>query len=91
MAAINIPVISEKEYPLFRSIGVLSQFPEDYSAFLDFMSKKNKEICRGGIIAVNVNIDFAGFRDWFIGPIKIGRKYATYNDLLKYASLIINR
>lgn len=85
MASVNIPVISESEYPLFRGIGVLSQFPEDYVAWLEFVSKKNKEICHGGIIAVNTQIDFAGFRKW-LGT----RKYATYIDLLNYAATIIN-
>lgn len=88
MASINLPVISENEYPLFRSIGVSSQFPENYVAFIDFMSKKNNEACHGGLIAVNVNIDFTGFRDWFVRPGKRGSKYATYNDLLKYAATI---
>ena len=89
MAAINIPVISESEYPLFRHIGVVSQFPEDFNSFVDLMSKKTKEVCHGGVIPVNVNIDFAGFSGW-LTKWHAGRQYATYNDLFQYAASIIN-
>lgn len=88
---VNIPVISENEYHLFRSIGVVSEFPEDFVSFVNIMAKKNNEICHGGIIPVNVNVDFAGFREWFIGSGHKRRKYATYQDLLKYAAIYPNK
>lgn len=89
MAAINIPVISEGEYSSFRSIGVISQFPEDFNAFNDLMSKKNDKVCHGGIIPINVNIDFAGFSRWLTRGHTV-RKYATHNDLFQYAATIVN-
>lgn len=90
MASINIPVILESEYQSFRSIGVSSQFPEDFNSFIDLMSKKIQEVCHGGLIPVNVNIDFAGFSKWLSGT-HAKRQYATYNDLFQYAATIVNK
>jgi len=83
--AINIPVISESEYRLFQQIGITSQFPIDYSAFLEFVDQETKKITDRGIVAIKTNVDFAGFRQW-LGR----RKYATYSDLLRYAAIIAN-
>jgi hypothetical protein len=84
MAAINIPIINESEYPLFRDIGVLSQFPLDYSAFLELFNQEKENFIRKGIITVDKNIDFAMFITWFGG----GRR-ATYQDLFFYAATVI--
>jgi len=83
MAVIYIPVISEEEYPLFRSIVVTPQFPIDYSAFLKLVDKETKEATNLGISALKLNIDFAGFKEWF-GT----RRYATYSDLVNYAAAV---
>ena len=81
MAAINIPVIKKDEYVLFRDSGIRSQFPIDYSTFVEMFGKENKKITDSGVIPVYIEIDFAGFRQW-LGT----GKYATYNDLLRYAA-----
>jgi hypothetical protein len=84
MAAINIPIISESEYPLFREIGVSGQFPPEYTAFLElFNQDKKKRIPDPNIITVKTNINFPGFIKWF----GTGR-YATYQNLYSYAATI---
>ena len=80
MAVIYIPVISEEEYPLFRSILVTPQFSTEYSAFIKLVDKEIKEATNVGISALKMNINFAGFKEWF-GT----RRYATYSDLVDYA------
>ena len=83
MAAINIPVILENEYPLFQSIGIKSEFPGDYSAFLKLLEQKNKDLINSGVIPVYVDVDFTGFRKWFPAG-----KYATYSDLICYTTIL---
>ena len=83
MAVIYIPVIREEEYPLFRSIVVTAKFPSDYSAFLKLVDKETMEATYVGISALKMNIDFAGFKEWF-GT----RRYATYTDLVNYAAAV---
>jgi len=83
MAAIRIPLISKDEYPLFTGIGVLSQFPPDYSAFLELFNQEKKNFTDKGIDTIDTHIDFAGFVKWF----GTGR-YATYSDLLQYAVVV---
>jgi hypothetical protein len=85
MAAINIPIINETEYPSFKNIGVRSQFPEDYSAFLELFGQEKKRFTEKHIITVEININFAGFQGWY------GRgRVATYQDLFRYAATIVN-
>ena len=84
MASINIPIISEAEYASFRSIGVISQFPKDYSSFVKLMGEEIKERCHGGVIPVEIKINFSEFKQW------LGTRHATYNDLLNYAATIVN-
>ncbi len=83
MSVTYIPIISEEEYHLFRDIGVTSQFPMDYSAFLERVGKELKEATKAGIPALKMNIDFTGFIKWF----NSGR-YASYTDLLNYAVFV---
>ncbi len=83
MASIHIAIVSKEEYPLFSDI---SGFPDDYGAFLDLVDKEIKEATNAGIVAIKVNVNFAGFREW-CGT----RKHATYNDLLRYAAILIKR
>ncbi len=83
MAAVNVPVISEAEYPLFRRIGVKSQFPINYSSYLERTSQESKEFTNRGISTVEVDVDFVSFKNWFGSG-----KYVTYSDLLRYAASI---
>ena len=84
MAAITIPVINEKEYHSFRSIGVASEFPPDYSSFLEMFNSEMERTIDKGIITTKKEIDFSGFVTWF------GRgRWATYQDLLFYTANIV--
>lgn len=84
MAAITIPVINEKDYHLFRDIGVASEFPVDYSSFLEMFNSEMERTIDKGIITIKKEIDYSGFMTWF------GRgRWATYQDLFFYAANII--
>lgn len=83
MAAICVPIISESEYPSFAAIGVSSEFPVDFSSFFERCRKKAQEHQDMGIITVDTQIDFAGFRAWFAE-----KRPAVYSDLVRYASTV---
>jgi len=77
-----IAIISESDYPYFHSVGVRSQFPDDYAAFLKLIEKRKKDLHARGIVTLDVDIDAAGFKNW-LGP----RKHVTDSDLSMYAAI----
>lgn len=81
-----IPIITESDYPAFQQLGIASQFPDDYSAFLELLKKEEQKLHARGIVTDKVNVDAAGFQQWFGG-----RGKATYSDLFKYAASVVER
>jgi len=83
MSVTYIPVVSEEEYHLFRDIGFMSEFPINYSTFLELIDKEIKEGTNADIPVLKVNIDFSGFVKWFNSA-----RYATFSDLLNYSVFV---
>lgn len=82
---VYIPIIAESDYDTFRSIGVRSQFPDDYGAFLQLVEQEKEKFRTSGCVTKDVNVNTAGFKKWLAAR----KQYPTYSALLTYTASLV--